>query len=130
MGEHPGYAVFLFPAALEALGAAIHPYLVQAGPDGPQLLCRGLDISGAFAELELLGQGPDGRELRVDLMLPASMIRMVVSVQGDEHFGFMPRAAAAGPLGNASSAPAAGEVAPASPAATPAPSPDTSNTTP
>ncbi len=103
MNEHPGYAVFLFPQGLDALGAAIRPYLVQAGANGPHLLCRSLDISGAFAELELLGQTPDGRELRVELMLPANMIRMVVSVQGDEHFGFVPRAAAAAT--NASPAP-------------------------
>ena len=122
MSDHAGYAVFLFPPALEALGAAIRPYLVQAGSDGPQLLCRSLDISGAFAELELLGQAPDGRELRVELMLPAAMIRMVVSVQGDEHFGFVPRGAAQGTAGTATPAPAAsGDAIPAleTPALTP-----------
>jgi hypothetical protein len=106
MSDASGYAVFLFPQALEALGAAIRPYLLPASADGPHLLCRGIDISGAFAELELLGQTGDGRELRVELMLPASMIRMVVSVQGDEHFGFVPRVAPAPVTSQTMTAPA------------------------
>lgn len=119
MGGDSGYAIFLFPQALDALGVAIHPYLLPTSQDGPHLLCRGVDISGAFAELELLGQTGDGRELRVELMLPANMIRMVVSVQGDEQFGFMPR-----PLPAAASAAAQPATAtPAAPPAAPPPAP-------
>ena len=38
MNESDGYAVFFFPQALEALGEAIKPYLLD-GPAGAHVLC-------------------------------------------------------------------------------------------
>ena len=96
MNESSGYAVFLFPPALEALGDAIKPYL-QTGPAGPFVPCREVDTGGAFVELTLEGRAPDGRTVELELMVPGSMIRMVVSAQSDGSFGFGPRPVEAKP---------------------------------
>lgn len=91
-----GYAVFFFPQALEALGEAITPYLVD-GPGGPHVLCREIDTGGALIEMTLDGQAPDGRAVELELMVPTSMVRMIVSAHSDGAFGFGPRIATAGP---------------------------------
>lgn len=90
MNESEGYAVFFFPQALEALGEAIKPYL-QHGPGGPHVLCAEIDTGGALIEMTLRGttdvQGP----AMLELMVPTSMVRMIVSAHSDEAFGFGPR---------------------------------------
>lgn len=91
MDEMRGYAVFFFDQALEALGAAIKPYL-QDGPAGPHVLCHEIDTGGALIELTLQGTGQDGRPLSLELMVPTQMVRMVVSARSDGSFGFGPRA--------------------------------------
>ncbi|MCM2335504.1 MAG: hypothetical protein NDI66_01815 [Pseudomonas sp.] len=91
-----GYAVFFFPPALEALGDAITPYLTD-GPGGPHVLCREIDTGGALIEMTLDGQATDGREVALELMVPTSMVRMIVSVRSDGAFGFGPRIPIAGP---------------------------------
>lgn len=88
MNETRGYAVFFFPQALEALGEAIRPYLSD-GPAGPHLLCAEVDAGGPLAELTLEGRTPDGGEIALELMVPTSMIRMVVSARSDGVFGFI-----------------------------------------
>ena len=53
MPEHFTYAVYFHPQALDALGAAIKPYLTES-PEGPHILCNEIDTSGAFCEMTLL----------------------------------------------------------------------------
>ena len=88
MNDVPGYAVFFFPPALEALGDAIKPYL-QDGPAGPHIPCREVDTAGAFIELTLQGETLEGRP--VEVMVPANMVRMIISVRSDTDFGFYNR---------------------------------------
>lgn len=107
MGDTNGYAVYFFPPALEALGEAIKPYLVD-GPHGEHVLCREIDTGGSLIEMTLDGRG-SGEPVQTELMVPASMVRMIVSARSDESFGFGPHA------------PAPAEVAASSVAAPPAP---------
>lgn len=81
------HAVFLFPAALEALGEPIKPYLSET-PRGLCILCREIDTGGAFVEMTIEGTTADGRQAEVELMLPSNMVRMVVSSHSDAGFGF------------------------------------------
>lgn len=92
MSDFNGYAVFFFPQAIEALGGAIQPYL-QDTPAGPHVLCREIDAGGTLIELTLEGRTPDGLPVDLELMLPTSMVRMIVSARSDASFGFGPRVA-------------------------------------
>jgi hypothetical protein len=123
MNETQGYAVFFFPQALEALGEAIRPYLLE-GPAGPHVLCKEIDTGGAFTEMTLEGRNADGREMTLELMVPGNMLRMIVSAHGEGLFGFGPRIAraVAKPADVSVPAPAAPAPAPAQP---PAPAPQT-----
>jgi len=94
MDDKKGYAVFFFPPALDALGDAIKPYLVE-GMGGPHLLCREIDTGGAMIEMTLDGLGEDGAAVELEIMVPSNMVRMIVSVRGEEAFGFGPRIPAA-----------------------------------
>lgn len=94
MGEVTGFAVFFFPQALEALGDAIKPYL-QDSPAGPHLVCQEIDTGGALIEMTLEGVTTEGRSVQLELMVPGSMVRMIVSSQSDGDFGFGPRLQAA-----------------------------------
>jgi len=86
--DAPGYLVFFFPQALEALGEPIKPYLQQGGDC---VLCREIDTAGSLVEMTLDARTADGKPLQVELMVPAQMVRMIVSAHGDEAFGFRPR---------------------------------------
>ena len=97
MNDLNGYAVFFFPQALEALGDAIKPYL-QESKAGPHLLCREIDTGGALIEMTLDGHTPHGQQVDLELMVPTSMVRMIVSARGEEAFGFGPRTAAVAPV--------------------------------
>lgn len=90
MSETSGYAVYLFPQAVEALGDAIQPYL-QTGPAGPVVPCREVDTGGAFIEMVLEGRAPDGQAVELELMIPGNMVRMIVSARTDAEFGFYRR---------------------------------------
>ena len=94
MEDKQGYAVFFFAPALEALGDAIKPYLVE-GMGGLHLLCREIDTGGALIEMTLDGLGDDGAAVALEIMVPSNMVRMIVSVRGEGAFGFGPRMAAA-----------------------------------
>ncbi|MGO1068491.1 hypothetical protein [Lysobacter sp. CA199] len=115
MNDTQGYAVFFFPQALEVLGEAIRPYLLD-GPAGAHVLCKEIDTGGAFIEMTLEGRTSDGRDLSLELMVPGSMVRMIVSAHGEGSFGFGPRIARAAPSVAAKTAvappPAAPVVAP------------------
>ena len=90
MNESNGYAVFFFPQALEALGDAIKPYL-QDGPMGPHVICNEIDTGGALLEMTIQGLTTEGKTVMLELMVPGSMVRMIVSSQSDAMFGFGPR---------------------------------------
>jgi hypothetical protein len=92
MNESNGYAVFFFPQALEALGEAVKPYL-QDSPAGAHVLCNEIDTGGALVEMTLRGRDTKNRDLALELMVPVSMVRMVVSTHSDESFGFGPQVA-------------------------------------
>ncbi len=84
------YAVYFFPQALEVLGKAIEPFL-QDGPNGPYLPCHEIDTSGALLEMTIPGINRKGDSMLLELMVPTSMVRMIVSSQSDAAFGFGPR---------------------------------------
>lgn len=92
MNGSEGYAVFLFPQALEALGEAIKPYLAE-GPAGVHVLCKEIDTGGSLIEMTLQSHSADGKPSMIELMVPGSMVRMIVSVHSDDSFGFGPRKA-------------------------------------
>lgn len=81
------YNVFIHEGALEALGVAIKPYLVD-GPEGPHLVCKEVDSSGGFFEVALEIRDAAGARVAHELMIPSAMIRLVVSVHSDSAFGF------------------------------------------
>lgn len=83
------YAVFLHPQALEALGPVITPYMSES-PAGAYLACAEVDSGGALFEMTLIGRDSAGRPVEVDLMVPAGMIKLVISIRRDDDFGFGP----------------------------------------
>lgn len=87
MTEAIFYAVFFHPAALEALGDPIKPYLSES-PYGPHVVCREIDSGGAFFEMTLEGRNAQDQTIEVELMVPTAMVRMVISTHSDEGFGF------------------------------------------
>lgn len=95
MTDTTRYAVFLFPQAIEALGAAIKPYLTEAASVGPHIVCSEIDASGAFFELTVPGRDAEGKDVEAELMLPNAFVRLVVSMRNDLPFGFGAGAAAA-----------------------------------
>jgi len=84
------YAVFLFPQAIEALGAVIKPYLTDA-ETGPHIVCSEVDTAGAFFQLTVPGQDQHGRQIDAELMLPNQFIKLIVSIHNDRDFGFRSR---------------------------------------
>ena len=90
MNGHHGYAVFFFDQALDVLGEAVKPYLHDS-PAGRHVQCHEIDTGGALLEMTLHGRTPEGGDVTLELMVPTSMVRMVVSTQGDGSFGFGPR---------------------------------------
>lgn len=89
MNGNSGYAVFFYPQALEALGEAIKPYL-QGGEAGPHISCSEVDTAGAFVEMTMFGRTAEGQDVTLELMVPSSMVRMIVSSQQAGSFGFRP----------------------------------------
>lgn len=94
MTGRDGYAVFFFPQALEALGDAIKPYLQESPVVGVHVACDEVDTGGALIEMTLKGRMPTGDDVALELMVPTSMVRMIVSRQSGGLFGFGPRGAA------------------------------------
>ena len=90
MNEVKGYAVFLRPEAVEALGEAIQPYLRES-PRGAHIQCEEIDTAGAFVEMLIKRANREGAWTQIELMIPAGAIRMIVSCQSDGTFGFGPR---------------------------------------
>ena len=92
MDDKNGYAVFLYPQALEALGDGVKPFL-RDGAAGVHLVCRGIDTGGAMFKIDLDGHTAAGDPLALELMIPGSMVKMIVSARIEEAFGFGPRIA-------------------------------------
>lgn len=88
MADAPNYAVFLFPQALEALGDPIKPYIREA-PLGPHIVCAEIDASGSFFGMTLIGQGDKGQPLELEIMVPSSMVKLVMSMHGEHDIGFV-----------------------------------------
>jgi hypothetical protein len=88
MPDSPNYAVFFFPQALEALGDPVKPYLRDA-PMGPHIVCTEIDASGPFFGMTLQGQGAHGQSLQLEIMVPSSMVKLVMSMHGDHDIGFV-----------------------------------------
>jgi len=88
MPDSPNYAVFLFPQALEALGDPIKPYILDE-PMGPHIVCTEIDASGPFFGMTLLGQGTKGQALQLEIMIPSSMVKLVMSMHGEHDIGFV-----------------------------------------
>jgi hypothetical protein len=82
------YLVYFHVQSLDVLGDAIKPYLTEA-PEGKHLRCKEIDSGGGFFQCALAGADAAGKPLAVDLLVPGSMIRLVVSASGSEiEFGF------------------------------------------
>jgi hypothetical protein len=88
MTDPKNYAVFLFPQAIEMLGEPIKPYLREA-PGGPHIVCAEIDASGALFEMTLDGKGPKGESLELEIMVPTSMVKLVMSMHGEHEVGFI-----------------------------------------
>ena len=92
MEDMNGYAVFFFPQALEALGEVIKPFL-REGAAGTHVVCRAIDTGGAMFKMDLDGQTTSGDTVALEVMIPGSMVRLIVSARIEESFGFGPRIA-------------------------------------
>lgn len=88
MTDAMNYAVFLFPQALEALGEPIKPYLRET-PGGPHIVCEEIDAAGPLFGMTLVGKGPAGERLELELMVPVSMVKLVMSMHGEHDVGFV-----------------------------------------
>jgi hypothetical protein len=94
MPDRSAFAVFLHQQAIDALGAAIKPYLIDS-PAGPHLQCVEVDSGGALFEMTLVGKNAEGQAVEVELMVPVGMVKLVVSVKREDDFGFQRRGEAA-----------------------------------
>ena len=83
----PYYAVYLFPAALETLGEPIAPYL-RDGPHGKHLVCQEIDAGGGLFEITIQTVDDSGKPVDVEVMFPASMVKLVLSMHPEQELGF------------------------------------------
>lgn len=97
MNDTTSFAVFLFPQAIETLGAVIRPYLTDVPAVGPHIVCSEIDPAGPFFTLTVQGRNSEGNEVEAELMVPHAFIRLVVSLRSDHDFGFGVRKKAAPP---------------------------------
>ncbi|MCW5568653.1 MAG: hypothetical protein KIS84_10540, partial [Dokdonella sp.] len=59
---------------------------------GAHVACEEIDTAGGFVEMTMRGRTGEGKDVTVELMVPGSMVRMIVSSQQDGAFGFRPHA--------------------------------------
>ena len=85
--DHSFYAVLLFPQAVETLGTAIASH-IRSGDFGPHIVCKQISATGPFFEMTFDGEDKDGKSVEIEVMIPHTFIRMVLSVRGDGGFGF------------------------------------------
>lgn len=123
MEDMNGYAVFFFPQALEALGEVIKPFL-REGAAGTHVVCRAIDTGGAMFKMDLDGQTTSGDTVALEVMIPGSMVRLIVSARIEESFGFGPRIAVSSLVPAAQAAGVVPVSAPAASGSSPDPDPD------
>lgn len=94
--SNQGYIVYLFPPAIEALGAPALPLMQKGEGEGAEhyFVCKEVDTAGALVELTIEGKDASGNATQVELMIPMNMVRMIVSAHSDgAEFGFHVRSA-------------------------------------
>lgn len=85
--DQPSVAVLLFPQAVEAIAGALGGH-IREGELGPHILCRQVNSNGPYFEMIFDGQDAAGRAVEMEVMVPHGYIRLVMSVRGDDSFGF------------------------------------------
>ena len=88
MNDTTGFAVFLFPQALDTIGAVIKPYLTDAPEVGAHIVCSNVDPAGPFFTLTVQGRNAEGKPIEAELMVPHAFVRLVVSLHSEHDFGF------------------------------------------
>jgi hypothetical protein len=86
--EQPSVAVLFFPQAVEAIGGALGGHLRDGEQLGPHVLCRQVNSNGPYFEMTFEGRDGAGNEVEMQVMVPHGYIRLVMSVRGDDRFGF------------------------------------------
>lgn len=88
MAEQRTYAVYFHPNAIDVLGAAFKPFLIE-GTEGAHVLCKEIDTAGSFCEMTVVRTNDKGQPVDCEVMVPAAMVRLVVATSGAEvDFGF------------------------------------------
>ncbi|MEO8669731.1 MAG: hypothetical protein ABI411_00375 [Tahibacter sp.] len=87
MTETPFYAVYLFPQAAEALGEPMRAHLQDIAGNA-HIVCAQIDTSGPFFGMTVLGKDNNGTIVELEIMIPHSMVKLVMSVHNDHDFGF------------------------------------------
>jgi hypothetical protein len=87
MTDATSYSVFLFPAAVEALGSPVKPHL-QDGEGGAFIRCASIDSSGPLFGMTLLTTDANGQPVELEIMIPHGMVRLVMSSHNEQDFGF------------------------------------------
>jgi len=88
MAEHRNYAVYFHASAIEVLGEAFKPFLVE-GPEGAHVMCKDIDTAGSFCEMTVVHTNEKGKPVECEVMVPAGMVRLVLATSGAEtDFGF------------------------------------------
>ncbi len=85
--RHTYYAVYLFPNAVETLGEAIKPFLRES-VSGQHIVCSEIDAGGGLFEMTIPGHDANGKPVECEVMLPAAMVKLVVSMRRDTDIGF------------------------------------------
>lgn len=83
----PSVAVLLFPQAVEAIAGALGGH-IRDGELGPHILCRQVNTNGPYFEMVFDGKDAAGNAVEMQVMVPHGYIRLVMSVRGDDSFGF------------------------------------------
>lgn len=85
--DNPSVAVLLFPQAVEAIGGALGAH-IRDGDLGPHILCQQVNSNGPYFEMIFDAQDASGRPVEMQVMVPHGYIRLVMSVRGEDSFGF------------------------------------------
>ena len=88
MADQRTYAVYFHANAIEVLGEAFKPFLVE-GADGAHVMCKEIDTAGSFCEMTVVHTNEKGKPVECEVMVPSAMVRLVVANTGAEvDFGF------------------------------------------
>jgi hypothetical protein len=89
MTEQRTYTVYFHANAIEVLGEAFKPFLLE-GVEGPRVLCKEIDTAGSFCEMTVVHANDKGVPVECEVMVPSAMIRLVVGTSSgaEVDFGF------------------------------------------